>query len=233
MRRDVPDDGASPRDDGLDAWVEARVDAGLGVGPDLEPDAAPDDAPDDEALPSGRRRPDGDVRPVHHRTELTPAVEVAREALNRAKAAARAKGLRPGSPPRRSPLAEPHAPRKGPGARDPQLMSDVLARLLRDKGWTSDVSVGGVIGRWREVVGDQVADHCQPETFEEKVLVVRADSTAWATQVRLLVPTLLRRLAEEVGEGVVEQVTVLGPAGPGFRRGRRSVRGPGPRDTFG
>lgn len=210
MRRDLPDD-----DPGADDGPEAGL------------------SPDDESPPDGRRRRDGDVRPVSHRAELTPAVEVAREALNRAKAAARAKGLRPGSPARRSPLAEPHSHAKGPGARDPQLMSDVLARLLRDKGWTADVSVGGVIGRWREVVGDQVADHCQPETFEEKVLVVRADSTAWATQVRLLVPTLLRRLAEEVGEGVVEQVTVLGPVGPGFRRGRRSVRGPGPRDTFG
>jgi len=188
---------------------------------------------DPEGGPGQARRASGDLRPVGDRTDLTPAIEVAREALNRAKAAARAKGLRPGSPARRSPLVEPHYSGKGPGARDPQLLSDVLGRLLRDKGWTSDVSVGGVIGRWREVVGDQVADHCQPETFEDKVLVVRADSTAWATQVRLLVPTLLRRLAEEVGEGVVEQVTVLGPAGPGFRRGRRTVRGPGPRDTFG
>jgi predicted nucleic acid-binding Zn ribbon protein len=51
--------------------------------------------------------------------------------------------------------------------------------------------------------------------------------------VRLLVPTLLRRLTEEVGEGVVEQVQVLGPAGPSFRRGRRTVRGPGPGDTYG
>jgi predicted nucleic acid-binding Zn ribbon protein len=183
----------------------------------------PTDEPDDER---GRR-------PVGDRVELTPPSEVAREALNRAKAAARAKGLRPGSPSRRSPLAEPHTGSTGPGARDPQLVSDVLGSLLRDKGWVAEVSVGGVIGRWREVVGDQVADHCMPETFEDKVLVVRADSTAWATQVRLLAPTLLRRLAEEVGEGVVEQVTVLGPAGPGFRRGRRSARGPGPRDTWG
>ena len=82
-------------------------------------------------------------------------------------------------------------------------------------------------------IGDQVADHCEPETFEDKVLVVRADSTAWATQVQLLAPRLLERLAQEVGEGVVETVTVLGPAGPSFRRGKRSVRGRGPRDTWG
>lgn len=164
---------------------------------------------------------------------VTPPEEVARAALNRAKAAARAKGLRPGSPARRSPLAEPRKESKGPNARDPQLLGSVVGRLLREKGWTQDVSVGGVVGRWRDVVGDDVADHCTPVTFEDHVLVVRADSTAWATQLRMLVPNLLRRMAEEIGEGVVEEVSVLGPAGPGFRRGPRAVRGPGPRDTFG
>ncbi len=195
--------------------------------------AEPPGEPGPDALGEAGGADERGRRPVGDRVELTPPSEVAREALNRAKAAARARGLRPGAPSRRSPLAEPRTEGKGPSARDPRLLSDVLSSLLRQKGWVAEVSVGGVIGRWREVVGDQVADHCVPETFEDKVLVVRADSTAWATQVRLLVPTLLRRLAEEVGEGVVEQVTVLGPAGPGFRRGRRSVRGPGPRDTWG
>jgi predicted nucleic acid-binding Zn ribbon protein len=163
-----------------------------------------------------------------------PPAEVARAALNRAKAAARARGLRPGSPAKRSPLAEPRVTGSGPSARDPQLLSDVVGRLLQAKGWREEVSVGGVIGRWREVVGDDIADHCTPETFEDKVLVVRASSTAWATQVRLLTPMLLRRLAEEIGDGVVDDVKVLGPAGPGFGRGPRSVRGGrGPRDTWG
>lgn len=178
-------------------------------------------------------RPDStDPQPVD-KPDVPPA-EVARAALNRAKAAARAKGLRPGSPAKRSPLAEPRTTGSGPSARDPQLLSDVVGRLLQAKGWRAEVSVGGVIGRWREVVGDDIADHCTPETFEDKVLVVRASSTAWATQVRLLTPTLLRRLGEEVGDGVVDDVKVLGPAGPGFGRGPRSVRGGrGPRDTWG
>ncbi|GII98823.1 putative nucleic acid-binding Zn ribbon protein [Sediminihabitans luteus] len=173
-----------------------------------------------------------DDRPLHERISLTPPEAVARAALDRARAAARARGLRPGTI-RTSPLGEPHVERKGPDARDPQLLGNLVGHLLAARGWTPDVTVGGVIGRWREVVGDQVADHCTPESFEDKVLVVRADSTAWATQVKILVPRLLSRLAQEVGDGVVEDVTILGPAGPSFRRGPRTVRGPGPRDTWG
>lgn len=239
MDRDEPDDavasapaGDEPVDNGVGEPVDDRA---RRRSPGAPTSSRADGQSRADAADDLGSRPVDDLgsRPVGDRVELTPPVQVAREALNRARAAARAKGLRPGSPARRSPLSEPRTERKGPNARDPQTLSDVVARLLRDRGWVEDVSVGGVVGRWREVVGDQVADHCTPETFEDKVLVVRADSTAWATQVRLLTPRLLERLAQEVGEGVVEQVTVLGPAGPSFRRGPRSVRGPGPRDTWG
>jgi len=122
--------------------------------------------------------------PVGEVVDLTPPAQVAREALNRARAAARAKGIRPGQPSRRVLADPPPSTGARPGGRDPQTFGAVVQRLLHERGWVQDVSVGGVIGRWREVVGDQVADHCEPETFEDKVLVVRADSTAWPPPVR-------------------------------------------------
>jgi predicted nucleic acid-binding Zn ribbon protein len=125
------------------------------------------------------------------------------------------------------------APRSDRDDRDPQALGAGLERLVAERGWQVDLAVGGVMGRWPRVVGTEVAVHCAPESFDDGVLTVRADSTAWATQVRLLVPTLLRRLAEELGEGVVQQVQVRGPAAPTWRRGRRTVRGQGPRDTYG
>ncbi len=182
---------------------------------------------------SGSTPPPDEGVPVGDRVELTPPAEVARAALNRAKAAAAARGIRPGQQPRRRSPIEQLRGAPGKDGRDPRLVADTLAALVRDRGWTQDVSVGGVIGRWRDVVGDQVADHCTPETFEDGVLLVRTDSTSWATNLKLLAPQLLRRLADDVGEDVVREVRVLGPTGPGFKRGPRSVPGRGPRDTFG
>ena len=77
-----------------------------------------------------------------------------------------------------------------------------------------------------------------PALLRQKVadgkLVVRTDSTAWATQLRLLVPTVLRRLNEDLGEGTVTVLEVLGPHGPSWKKGRLSSRdGRGPRDTYG
>lgn len=162
------------------------------------------------------------------------AEAAARTALMRARAIALARGLRPGSKVRRR-VPPPGAHVSGAGAdeRDPQMLETGLRRLVNDRGWAVEVAIGGVMGRWPAVVGAEMAQHCEPETFVDGVLVVRADSTAWATQVRLLAPHLLRRLGEELGEGVVDTVQVRGPAGPSWRRGRLRVSGQGPRDTYG
>ncbi|MGV8979232.1 MAG: DUF721 domain-containing protein [Cellulomonas sp.] len=212
-----------------------RTDAGPAEGRDTESGVtaggvAEHGSPDRVSRPAVEP-PDG--APVGSFLELTPPTSVARAALERAKAGAKSRGIYPGQAAKqRSPL---DPPRGSPGrdGRDPQPVADTLARLLRDRGWVQEVSVGGVIGRWRDVMGDQIADHCEPETFDGGILTVRTDSTAWATQVRLLVPQLLRRLADDVGEDVVREIHVVGPAGPGFKRGPRSVPGRGPRDTWG
>lgn len=171
----------------------------------------------------------GDQRPEQGSDDAAiAALERAREGA-RGRRPGRARRDRAGGPrPAQRPSNEPFSP-----GRDPQPVASSLDRLLRDRGWTKPLSVAGVVARWRDVVGDQLADHCHPETFEDGALVVRADSSAWAMQVRLLLPQLQRRLEEEVGEGVVDTVTVLGPGGPSWKRGPRSVPGRGPRDTYG
>ncbi|MGH3504639.1 MAG: DUF721 domain-containing protein, partial [Nocardioidaceae bacterium] len=78
------------------------------------------------------------------------------------------------------------------------------------------------------------AMHCTPESYRDGYLSVRTDSTSWATQLRLLAPTLVARLNAELGHGTVLRIDIVGPATPSWRKGRRSVRGGrGPRDTYG
>jgi predicted nucleic acid-binding Zn ribbon protein len=190
--------------------------------------------------------PPGEISPGgsdNSAEEGTEEVEVAaRAALSRARAAARSKGLRPGqSGQTAAQLARRRAKLAGQGrfsaagadARDPELFGQTVDRIVGERGWTTEVAVGGVMGRWAQIVGAEISAHVAPESFEDGVLTVRADSTAWSTQVRLLAPTLLRRLAEELGEGVVERVAVGGPMGPSWRKGLRRVPGRGPRDTYG
>ena len=106
-----------------------------------------------------------------------------------------------------------------PDDRDPQLLGGEVSRLVEERGWELDLRMRGVFARWPELVGDQVADHCTPESFIDGKLVVRAASTAWATQLRLLLPTLVRRLNEELGDGTVTVIDVLGPPGTDLEEG--------------
>lgn len=117
--------------------------------------------------------------------------------------------------------------------RDPQGVGAVFGRLLSERGWNSPVAVGSVMARWAELVGTEIADHCTPESFHETTVLVRCDSTAWATQLRLISPDLLRRFEHELGTGVVTAMKIVGPSAPSWRKGGRSVRGRGPRDTYG
>lgn len=159
-----------------------------------------------------------------------------RDALSRARMAARERGFRPGragrAPGRARDLTARRAP-TGQSGRDPQALGDEVDRLVSTRGWEADVQVGSVVGRWATIVGEQVSAHVAPVAFEGTILTVQADSTAWATQMRLLTSSVLARISAEVGAGIVTEIVVRSPGGPSWRKGLLRSSGPGPRDTYG
>jgi predicted nucleic acid-binding Zn ribbon protein len=123
--------------------------------------------------------------------------------------------------------------RRRPRRDDPQRLERAIGGLLDERGWQQRAAIGSVFGRWAEIVGPELAAHTRPETFADGELAVTADSTAWATQVRLLAPQLVRRLAAELGDGTVRRVKVRGPQAPRRRGGWRVPGSKGPGDTYG
>jgi predicted nucleic acid-binding Zn ribbon protein len=121
----------------------------------------------------------------------------------------------------------------GPDPRDPQPFGAVLARLVAARGWQRPTAEATVFGAWERVVGPEIAKHSRPVKLTDGELTVEAESTSWATQLRLLAASLLRRIAAEVGHNVVTKLHIHGPAAPSWNRGPRRVRGRGPRDTYG
>jgi predicted nucleic acid-binding Zn ribbon protein len=163
--------------------------------------------------------------------------DLARAALQAAREAAKAKGT--GATPVRRRGAGSGSRRRrrwssaGPDERDPQPLGRLAARVATDRGWGGRLAGGHVFGRWARIVGEDVAEHATPVSLDNGVLTVQADSTAWATQLRLLHSQLLAKIAAGVGGGVVTKLKVAGPAAPSWRYGPRHVRGRGPRDTYG
>ena len=94
-------------------------------------------------------------------------------------------------------------------------LSESLDRVIRGLRGSDRRQVGGVFGRWEEIVGEHVANHVQPVRLESGVLVVEVTEPAWATQFEFLSGGVIERLREMVGD-VVER--------GGFRVARRPRR---------
>jgi predicted nucleic acid-binding Zn ribbon protein len=121
-----------------------------------------------------------------------------------------------------------------PDPTDPQPIGSIAGDYLVDRGWQQPLSEARVFTDWAAIVGPDVAAHCTPASLRNGQLQVAAESTAWATQLRLLGTTLLTRIRAELGPDVVHKVVISGPVAPSWKHGPRSVHGArGPRDTYG
>jgi predicted nucleic acid-binding Zn ribbon protein len=178
------------------------------------------------------------VEPPAHLAHLK-GMDLVRRTLEEARGAARSQGKDVGrgrtSSVKNAPVRGSRRKWSGPGpdARDPQPLGSATSELAKSRGWSSRVAEGSVFGQWATVVGDQIAQHANPSALRDGVLTVEAESTAWATQLRLVQSQILAKIAAAVGDGVVTSVKIVGPAAPTWRKGKYNVPGRGPRDTYG
>ncbi|MBV8930317.1 MAG: DUF721 family protein [Mycobacteriaceae bacterium] len=175
--------------------------------------------------------------PPEHLAGLA-GMDLVRRTLEEARGAARSQGREVGQG-RRSPrrVAGTRTRRAwsgpGPDSRDPQPLGAATRDLAKTRGWSPRVAEGAVFAQWPAVVGDQIAAHATPTAMHDGVLHVTAESTAWATQLRMVQAQLLAKIAAGVGDGVVTSLRITGPAAPSWRKGRLHIAGRGPRDTYG
>lgn len=131
--------------------------------------------------------------------------------------------------------------RPGPTRFDPRTGKRELDRAVTQRGWGGKLAMAHVVNSWAEIAGPQLAEHSQVIAFDEGSLTVRASSSAWAQQLRLLQPTIERNIGEVLqanflGVGSAQfSLKILGPAGPSWKHGRFGAArgGRGPRDTYG
>ncbi|SDK26216.1 Predicted nucleic acid-binding protein, contains Zn-ribbon domain (includes truncated derivatives) [Actinopolyspora mzabensis] len=234
---------AAERDALFASWRPARAAAGPPGGADSARgatvgDRTVDSVDNSKSASSSHDTTSADLRavgpePVGAAGERTAGSDLARAALQaaREKSGVRPRGrtARPGGRTRRG------RGWSGPDAddRDPQELGRLLRRVVDARGWSERLTGGQLFGRWAELVGEEIAAHSEPVELSEGVLTLRAESTAWATELRLLQRQLVQRIADGLGSRVVRRIKVSGPAAPSWRHGPRHISGRGPRDTYG
>ena len=117
---------------------------------------------------------------------------------------------------------------------DPQPLSSVFNEIITNRDWRQGIAEGNLFSDWEKVVGEDIAQHTTPITLLEGKLTIQTSSTAWATQLRLISNDLLKTLQQSAPGALVEELVVIGPHAPSWKRGLRTSRGAkGPRDTYG
>ena len=117
--------------------------------------------------------------------------------------------------------------------RDPLLASGAFSQLTEEMGWVEPLAESELLVHWRRLVGDNIADHTTPLGVVDGTLTIATDSSAWATQLRLMRHEILVSLAEKFPEVTISHIVVRSPGAPSWKSGPRSVPGRGPRDTYG
>jgi predicted nucleic acid-binding Zn ribbon protein len=117
---------------------------------------------------------------------------------------------------------------------DPQQIGSILDSLATARDWKRGLAEGNIFTNWKAIVGVEIADHAEPITIFEGELTIRGETTAWATQLRLLEKELLKNIQSKSEGALIESLKIIGPTAPSWKRGLRTIRGArGPRDTYG
>ena len=119
------------------------------------------------------------------------------------------------------------------GGRDPDLLGDVMESLTSKLGWTSPLARSELLASWVQIAGSETAEHSAPAGIEDGVLTVKCDSTAWATQLRLMRSQIMNQIVARYPDAGIDSLRFEGPGAPSWKRGPKSVPGRGPRDTYG
>jgi len=143
-----------------------------------------------------------------------------------------------GPSPRQSVSKRRHDGVAGPGTpfspgRDPHGLGDIIGGLATQMGWESPLARSDLLVAWPDIVGLETALHATPAGIEGGVLTIQCDSTAWATQLRLMRTQITTTIASHYPAAQIETVRFQGPNAPSWKRGPRSIPGRGPRDTYG
>jgi predicted nucleic acid-binding Zn ribbon protein len=132
--------------------------------------------------------------------------DLARQALARARAAAKT-----------APVTKPRGPKRKRlergASRDPQPLAGILGDLTAEQGWDANINGGNLLDQWATIAPTELATTVQPVAYdaERGTLTLRPSSPAYATQLRLFQQQLAKHLNTALGRPAVRTIRVLAP----------------------
>ncbi len=100
----------------------------------------------------------------------------------------------------------------------PQPVSSILAQVLRNCGLSERLEERSPLLAWKDVVGEEIAQHSRATDIKDGVLIVEADHGAWRQELTLLKPMIINKFNALFGEGTVTEIQWRNQPGRGRKR---------------
>ena len=88
----------------------------------------------------------------------------------------------------------------------PQLIGELIPRLLERQGISARVEAASVIPEWEELVGPAISAVTRPRTVSNGTLIVGVATSAWLMELEMMKSSLMRRLNAGKKAGRIEQL---------------------------
>ncbi|OHE21554.1 MAG: hypothetical protein A2Z43_01125 [Syntrophobacterales bacterium RBG_19FT_COMBO_59_10] len=109
--------------------------------------------------------------------------------------------------------------RKRPRQPKPEMLGEILRKILKKKNIPSAGTDQRLLDLWRRAVGPQIAAQTYPDNMKRGTLIVRVSSSVWMHQLQFLKEDILTRineLSENEGiKGLFFSIGEIPPPPPG------------------
>ncbi len=82
---------------------------------------------------------------------------------------------------------------------EPVAVGSMVTQVLSELGLAGTASAVALSERWEEIVGSEIAAHCQPIIVRDGVLEASVDSSVWCQQLQLQREEILEALRRALG----------------------------------
>lgn len=89
--------------------------------------------------------------------------------------------------------------------RPPRALGEAIDDVLRRLRGPDRRATGTIFSKWREIVGETVADHASPARLKDNCLVIDVEDPTWLAQLRFLHDQLVTTLREHT-DGAVSSI---------------------------
>lgn len=107
----------------------------------------------------------------------------------------------------------------GKPGRDPTGLSSTVQAFAQQQGWGTPLRLARMSQQWEHVVGSTIAANTSVGELRDGVLIIRAKTPVWATQLLYLLPTITQRVQKWLAPTKVVRIEIRG--GQAKNRGYR------------